>query len=243
MAARRRLRDRRDGGQESIAGAPRRPDDRRHARRIEEPHLVARPGAHDTRPSIGPGRRPRPPCPRSASLCARAAAARSPRPPRRAGRSSAVPRRAQTPRKAKYAPTLTRTTDRFVVKIMRDGKKGLAESILRQALPRAEASARRPGLEVLDAALRNATPIIEVKPRRVGGATYQVPVEIRGDRRMSLGVRWLVQSARKRSGKSMSEKLAAELVDAMNGLGAAVKRREDTHKMAEANKAFSHFKW
>ena len=112
-----------------------------------------------------------------------------------------------------------------------------------QALARAEAQAHRPGLEVLEAALRNATPIIEVKPRRVGGATYQVPVEIRGDRRMSLGVRWLVQAARKRSGKSMSEKLAAELVDAMNGLGAAVKRREDTHKMAEANRAFSHFKW
>ena len=101
----------------------------------------------------------------------------------------------------------------------------------------------RPGLEVMEAALRNATPIIEVKPRRVGGATYQVPVEIRGDRRLSLGVRWLVQAARKRSGKSMSEKLAAEFVDATNGLGAAVKRREDTHKMAEANKAFSHFKW
>ena len=112
-----------------------------------------------------------------------------------------------------------------------------------QALARAEAQAHRPGLEVLEAALRNATPIIEVKPRRVGGATYQVPVEIRGERRMSLGVRWLVQAARKRSGKSMSEKLAAELVDAMNGLGAAVKRREDTHKMADANRAFSHFKW
>ncbi len=154
-----------------------------------------------------------------------------------------MPRRPQTPRKAKYAPTLTRTTDRFVVKIMTDGKKGLSERILRQALARAEAAARRPGLDVLETALRNATPIIEVKPRRVGGATYQVPVEIRGDRRVSLGVRWLVQSARRRSGKSMSEKLAAELVDASNGLGAAVKRREDTHKMAEANKAFSHFRW
>ena len=107
----------------------------------------------------------------------------------------------------------------------------------------AEAQANRPGLEILEAAMRNATPIIEVKPRRVGGATYQVPVEIRGDRRLSLGVRWLVQAARKRNGKSMSEKLAAEFVDAMNGLGAAVKRREDTHKMAEANRAFSHFKW
>src|SRR3712207_9237185 len=94
-----------------------------------------------------------------------------------------MPRRAQSPRKDKYAPTLTRTTDRFVVKLMMDGKKGLAERILRQALARAEAATRRPGLEVLDSALRNATPIIEVKPRRVGGATYQVPVEIRGDRR------------------------------------------------------------
>ncbi len=130
-----------------------------------------------------------------------------------------MPRRTGTPRKAKYAPTLTRTTDRFVVKLMKDGKKGLAERILRQALARAEASSHRPGLEVLEQALRNATPIIEVKPRRVGGATYQVPVEIRGDRRMSLGVRWLVQSARKRNGKSMSEKLAFEFVDAMNGLG------------------------
>ena len=108
---------------------------------------------------------------------------------------------------------------------------------------RAGCQARRAGLEGLEAALRNATPIIEVKPRRVGGATYQVPVEIRGDRRLSLGVRWLVQAARKRNGKSMSEKLASEFVDASNGLGAAVKRSEDTHKMAEANKDFRHFKW
>src|SRR3990172_4895788 len=154
-----------------------------------------------------------------------------------------MPRRSKNPRKAKYAPPLTRTTDRFVVKLMKDGKKGLAERILRQALARAEASAKRPGLEVLDAALRNSTPIIEVKPRRVGGATYQVPVEIRGDRRTSLGVRWLVQAARRPNRKSISDKLAFELGDAMNGLGAAVKRREDTHKMADANKAFSHFKW
>ena len=136
-----------------------------------------------------------------------------------------------------------RTTARFTAKLMANGKRNLSDRILRQALARAEAQAHRPGLEVLEAALRNATPIIEVKPRRVGGATYQVPVEIRGDRRLSLGVRWLVQAARKRNGKSMSDKLAQELVDAMNGLGAAVKRREDTHKMAEANRAFSHFKW
>jgi len=155
-----------------------------------------------------------------------------------------MPRRINIPRKVKYETVpVNRTTSRFTAKLMTDGKRNLSERILREALARAEATSRRPGLEVLEAALRNATPIIEVKPRRVGGATYQVPVEIRGDRRLSLGVRWLVQAARKRSGKSMSEKLAAEFVDAMNGLGAAVKRREDTHKMAEANRAFSHFKW
>ena len=155
-----------------------------------------------------------------------------------------MPRRHTIARKTKYqgAPS-TRLSSRFATKLMVDGKRHLSERILREALARAEAQARRPGVEVLESAMRNATPIIEVKPRRVGGATYQVPVEIRGDRRISLGVRWLVQAARKRNGKSMSEKLAAELVDAMNGLGAAVKRREDTHKMADANKAFSHFKW
>jgi small subunit ribosomal protein S7 len=155
-----------------------------------------------------------------------------------------MPRRASTPRMLKYQTVpANRTTARFTAKLMANGKRNLSDRILRAALARAEAQSNRPGLEVLEAALRNATPIIEVKPRRVGGATYQVPVEIRGERRMSLGVRWLVQAARKRSGKSMSEKLAAELVDAMNGLGAAVKRREDTHKMADANRAFSHFKW
>jgi len=155
-----------------------------------------------------------------------------------------MPRRINIPRKTKYQTVpANRTTARFTAKLMTNGKRTLSDRILRESLARAEAQARRPGLEVLEAALRNATPIIEVKPRRVGGATYQVPVEIRGDRRLSLGVRWLVQAARKRIGKSMGEKLAAEFVDAMNGLGAAVKRREDTHKMAEANKAFSHFKW
>src|SRR6188474_708331 len=137
----------------------------------------------------------------------------------------------------------SKTITRFINKLMLDGKKSIAERIVYVALERAEAQIRRPAVDVFDQALRNATPVLEVKPRRVGGATYQVPVEIKGDRRMSLAMRWLVQAARKRQGKSMSEKLAFELVDAMNGLGAAVKRREDTHKMAEANKAFSHFKW
>ena len=108
-----------------------------------------------------------------------------------------MPRRISIPRKSKYEQIpANRTTARFHAKLMKEGKKNLAERILRQALARAEFQAKRPGLEVLEAALRNATPIIEVKPRRVGGATYQVPVEIRGDRRLSLGVRWLVQSAR-----------------------------------------------
>src|SRR5689334_25119512 len=110
-----------------------------------------------------------------------------------------MPRRATIARKTKYELVpVNRNTARFHAKLMSDGKRRLAERILRQALARAEASARRPGIEVMETALRNATPIIEVKPRRVGGATYQVPVEIRGDRRLSLGVRWLVQAARKR---------------------------------------------
>ena len=137
----------------------------------------------------------------------------------------------------------SRTLAKFINKMMLRGKKSTSERIVYTAMGLIETRMRRNPIDVFDTAMRNATPIIEVKPRRVGGATYQVPVEIRGDRRLSLGVRWLVQSARKRNGKSMSEKLAAEFVDAMNGLGAAVKRREDTHKMADANKAFSHFKW
>src|SRR6185295_20002601 len=156
-----------------------------------------------------------------------------------------MPRRAhvvrrETPPDPKYG---SRTLAKFINKMMIGGKKSLAERIVYQALDSVERQGHQNPLDVFEAAMRNATPILEVKPRRVGGATYQVPVEIRGDRRVSLGVRWLVQAARKRSGKSMSEKLAAEFVDAMNGLGAAVKRREDTHKMAEANRAFSHFKW
>jgi small subunit ribosomal protein S7 len=132
---------------------------------------------------------------------------------------------------------------KFVNVVMQRGKRSTAERVVYGSLDRIRKVAKKDPIEVFDAALKNATPVLEVKPRRIGGATYQVPVEIRGDRRLSLGVRWLVQAARKRSGKSMSEKLAAEFVDAMNGLGAAVKRREDTHKMAEANRAFSHFKW
>ena len=106
-----------------------------------------------------------------------------------------------------------------------------------------ENQSRRPGVEIFEQAVRNATPILEVKPRRVGGATYQVPVEIKGDRRLSLAVRWLISASRSRTGKSMAEKLAAELLDAAHGTGATIKKREDTHRMAEANKAFAHYRW
>ncbi|MGH2428246.1 MAG: 30S ribosomal protein S7 [Candidatus Limnocylindria bacterium] len=157
-----------------------------------------------------------------------------------------MPRRPTVARKTKYADQLSGTAltlDQFTNKLMRGGKRHLAHRILETALSRCEQQAGRAGVEVLEQALRNAMPLIEVKPKRVGGSTYQIPVEVRSDRRISLGMRWLIESARKRSGRSMSDKLAAELMDASNGVGAAVKRREDTHRMAEANKAFSHFKW
>jgi small subunit ribosomal protein S7 len=132
---------------------------------------------------------------------------------------------------------------RFINKIMIDGKKGVAERIMYDALEILERTTRRPALDVFDIAMRNATPVLEVKPRRVGGANYQVPVEIKGERRVALAIRWLLRSARARTGKSMAEKLAAELLDASNNTGATIKRREDTHKMAEANRAFAHYKW
>jgi small subunit ribosomal protein S7 len=136
-----------------------------------------------------------------------------------------------------------RIVTKFIAKIMQRGKKSLAERIMYNALDRLGDRTGRDPIEVFDAAMRNATPILEVKPRRVGGATYQVPVEIKGDRRVSLAIRWLLASARSRSGKTMSEKLSAELLDAANNVGATIKRREDTHRMAEANKAFAHYRW
>ena len=128
-------------------------------------------------------------------------------------------------------------------KLMMNGKKSLAGYIVYTALDTVERTTRRSPIEVFDTALRNATPLLEVKPRRVGGATYQVPVEIKGDRKQSLAMRWLIASARGRGGKSMSEKLASELMDASNNTGATIRRRDETHRMAEANKAFSHYRW
>jgi small subunit ribosomal protein S7 len=137
----------------------------------------------------------------------------------------------------------SRTVAKFINNIMRDGKKTLAQRILYDAFELMEQRASRNALDTFEQALRNATPVLEVKPRRVGGSTYQVPVEIRGDRRRALAMRWLISSAHRRAGRSMSEKLAAELLDAANGVGATIKKREDTHRMAEANRAFAHYRF
>jgi small subunit ribosomal protein S7 len=132
---------------------------------------------------------------------------------------------------------------KFVNVVMQRGKRSTAERIVYGSLDRIKKTTKKDPIEVFDIALKNATPVLEVKPRRIGGATYQVPVEIRPDRRLALARRWIVRYARARSGKSMQEKLAGELMDAANGVGATIKRREETHKMAESNKAFSHFRY
>lgn len=131
----------------------------------------------------------------------------------------------------------------FVNRMMRGGKKSTAQRVMYGAFELIEQRAKRPPLEVFEQAMRNATPQIEVKPRRVGGATYQVPVEVPADRRNTLAMRWILGAARSRGGKSMAEKLASELMDAAAGNGSAIKKREETHKMAEANRAFAHFRW
>jgi small subunit ribosomal protein S7 len=131
----------------------------------------------------------------------------------------------------------------FINKIMKRGKKSLATRIMYNALDIVQARTKRPPLEVMEDAIRNVSPVLEVKPRRVGGSTYQIPVEVPPDRQVSLAIRWLLAAARNRPGKSMAEKLASELMDAARGTGAAVKKREDTHKMAEANRAFAHYRW
>jgi small subunit ribosomal protein S7 len=127
--------------------------------------------------------------------------------------------------------------------LMLSGKKGTSEKVVYGAFDRIEEVTGRRGIDIFDQALRNVTPVIEVKPRRVGGATYQVPIDIRGERRQTLALRWLRESARRRSGHSMMEKLAAELLDAANNQGNAVRRKEETHRMAEANRAFVHYRW
>lgn len=132
---------------------------------------------------------------------------------------------------------------KFVNMIMKGGKKSTAETIMYKALDRVTEKGSADATEVLDKALENVSPMVEVKSRRVGGATYQVPVEVRPDRRVALAMRWIIDAARKRGEKSMQLKLAGELMDAAENRGNAVKKREDTHRMAEANKAFAHFRW
>ena len=136
-----------------------------------------------------------------------------------------------------------KTLAKFMNQVMVSGKKSLAESIVYGALTLVEERTRRDPIEVFDEALENISPMVEVKSRRVGGATYQVPVEVRPVRRQALSMRWLVDFSRKRGEKSMRQRLAGEIVDAASGKGNAVKKREDVHRMAEANKAFSHFRF
>jgi len=156
-----------------------------------------------------------------------------------------MPRKGPAPRR-QVAPDPVFESElvtRFVNKILLKGKRGTAERIFYSALQAVGERSKSDPLEVLERAMRNVMPTLEVRPRRVGGATYQVPVEVRPGRRLALGIRWMVDAARRRAGKSMQERLAAEVLDAANGTGLSVKKREDTHKMAEANKAFAHYRW
>jgi small subunit ribosomal protein S7 len=156
-----------------------------------------------------------------------------------------MPRRREVPKREvlpdpKYG---SKMLTKFMNTVMKDGKKSIAEKVIYGALETIEGKKGGDGLEVLQSALDNARPSVEVKSRRVGGATYQVPVEVRTSRQDALAMRWLVEAARKRGEKSMAAKLAGELMDASDRRGSAVKKREDVHKMAEANKAFAHFRW
>lgn len=132
---------------------------------------------------------------------------------------------------------------RFINRMMVDGKKVTAEKIFYGAMAICEEKAGVPALEVFEKAMQNSMPTVEVRPRRVGGQTYQVPMEVRPERRRTLALRWMIGAARKRSGKTMIDRLSAEFLDAYNGQGSTIKKREDTHRMAEANRAFSHYRW
>lgn len=156
-----------------------------------------------------------------------------------------MPRRGAVPKREVLADPVygSKMLTKLVNQVMLDGKRSVAEAICYGALDIVRLKTGREPLEVLEQAMKNVMPIVETRPRRVGGANYQVPVEVRLDRKQTLGVRWMTSFARQRPGKSMEEKLAAEIMDAANGVGGAVKKREDTHRMAEANKAFAHYRW
>lgn len=154
-------------------------------------------------------------------------------------RKGSVPKRVTLPDPIYNSEMITR----FINRMMLDGKKVTAEKIFYGAMQICEQKAGVPALEVFDKAIQNAMPAVEVRPRRVGGQTYQVPMEVRPDRRRTLALRWLIGQSRRRAGKSMTEKLAGELLDAYNGTGGSIKKREETHRMAEANKAFAHYRF
>ena len=156
-----------------------------------------------------------------------------------------MPRKGHAPKRDVLADPLygSKVVTKLINQIMLDGKKGVAQKIVYGAFARIEEKEGKPALEVFETALNNVMPQLEVKARRIGGATYQVPIEVRADRRQALGLRWLTTFSRARSEKTMEERLANELLDAMNNTGASVKRKEDMHKMAEANKAFAHYRF
>ena len=137
----------------------------------------------------------------------------------------------------------SKVVTKLINAVMQDGKKGTAEKIVYEAFDQIKEKTGKNPEEVFNAAMENIMPLLEVKSRRVGGSNYQVPIEVRPDRRQTLGLRWLIQYSKNRSGRGMANKLANEIMDAANGTGAAVKKREDTHKMAEENKAFAHYRW
>jgi small subunit ribosomal protein S7 len=154
-------------------------------------------------------------------------------------------RRSKPPKRIPLADPVYNSVDisKFINRIMRRGKKSLAERIFYSTLLKVEERTKEKPLEIFQKALKNATPLLEVKARRIGGSTYQVPIEVKTDRGFALASSWLIESAKKRGGKSFTDKLTNELIDASNGSGAACKKREDTHKMAEANKAFAHYRY
>ncbi len=156
-----------------------------------------------------------------------------------------MPRRGNVPKREVLADPLYHSivVTKLINGVMYDGKKGVAQSIVYRAFEIVGEKTGKAPMEVFQTALENIMPVLEVKARRLGGATYQVPIEVRAERRQTLGIRWLVSFARSRGEKSMAEKLAGEIMDAANNTGNAVKRREDMHKMAEANRAFAHYRW
>ncbi|MFB5066077.1 MAG: 30S ribosomal protein S7 [Candidatus Wallacebacter cryptica] len=156
-----------------------------------------------------------------------------------------MPRKGAAPKRDVLADPVynSKLVSKFINALMIDGKRGLAESIMYGALEMMAEKTGRDALEVLDQAMENVMPVLEVKPRRVGGATSQVPVEVRSERRVALAIRWIVSYARDRGEHTMVERLAGEFLDAANNQGASVRKKEDTHRMAEANKAFAHYRW